>query len=322
MLTQRAPSICPYESQLRKHRLPQVLSPNQNAKTTQTIKVRPIQLIKRQRTFTAHLVDVFQSPRAHVQNTPAHLAIENSLELIRWIQDGDLNEKTLPYPCSLRIPIHIHTCPSSLQQRCQQNPTHNTSSLQSKRWRPTQYDTSQHVLHLWRLHIPPNRKPMKGSSISGILAILFMDKLERIALSSHRLFSPYERYVDDTYLQTTNEEKAGELHRTIKTFTLGWNLRSKTPPPDQKAASYLLDFRVTISERQKLRQKANKETNKKQRGSQYFCTISQPYLETQRLTSFVMNEDVIQQRSLHPSEINTTAHLMTSFASTDTRTTS
>lgn len=87
---------------------------------------------------------------------------------------------------------------------------------------------------------------------------MFMDKLERIALSSHRLLSPYERYVDDTYLQTTNEEKAGELHRTIKTFTLGWNLRSKTPPPDQKAASYFHDFRVTISERQKLQQKANK----------------------------------------------------------------
>ena len=54
-----------------------------------------------------------------------------------------------------------------------------------------------------------------GSSISGILAILFMDKLEQIALSSHRFISPYKRYVDDIYLQTANEEKANEFHDTM-----------------------------------------------------------------------------------------------------------
>ena len=47
-----------------------------------------------------------------------------------------------------------------------------------------------------------------GSSISGILAILFMDKLDTINLSSHLMISPYKRYVDDIYLQTTNEETA------------------------------------------------------------------------------------------------------------------
>ena len=54
-----------------------------------------------------------------------------------------------------------------------------------------------------------------GSSISGILAILFMDKLEQIAVSSYRLISPYKRYVDDIYLQTANEEKANEFHDTM-----------------------------------------------------------------------------------------------------------
>ena len=47
-----------------------------------------------------------------------------------------------------------------------------------------------------------------GSSISGILAILFMDKLDTINLSSDLMISPYKRYVDDIYLQTTNEETA------------------------------------------------------------------------------------------------------------------
>ena len=51
-----------------------------------------------------------------------------------------------------------------------------------------------------------------GSSISGILAILFMDKLETIALSLHLVVNPYKRYVDDIYLQTTNEETADHFH--------------------------------------------------------------------------------------------------------------
>ena len=54
-----------------------------------------------------------------------------------------------------------------------------------------------------------------GSSISSILAILFMDKLESIALSSHLMKNPYKRYVDDIYLQTTNEETADHFHKII-----------------------------------------------------------------------------------------------------------
>ena len=54
-----------------------------------------------------------------------------------------------------------------------------------------------------------------GFSISGILAILFMDKIEIIALSSHLMISPSKRYVDDIYLQTTNEETADHFHHII-----------------------------------------------------------------------------------------------------------
>ena len=49
-----------------------------------------------------------------------------------------------------------------------------------------------------------------GSSISGILAILFMDKLETIALSSDLLINPYKRDVDDIYPQMTNKETADQ----------------------------------------------------------------------------------------------------------------
>ena len=60
-----------------------------------------------------------------------------------------------------------------------------------------------------------------GSNISAILAILFMDRLETIALSSHLSISPYKRYVDDIYLQTTCEDKADQFHSTMN------NLRPK-----------------------------------------------------------------------------------------------
>ena len=54
-----------------------------------------------------------------------------------------------------------------------------------------------------------------GPNISAILAILFMDKLETSALSSHLSISPYKRYVDDIYLQTTSEDMADQFHSTI-----------------------------------------------------------------------------------------------------------
>lgn len=49
-----------------------------------------------------------------------------------------------------------------------------------------------------------------------------------------------------------------------KIFNLGWNLRFKTPPPDQKAASYFLYFRVTISQNGKSSsEKTSKKTARK-----------------------------------------------------------
>ena len=86
------------------------------------------------------------------------------------------------------------------------------------------------------------------SSISGILAILFMDKLESIVLSSNRTFSPYKRFVDDIYLQTTNEEKANEFHSTMNSLhpKLKFEIEKPTTSPEGLFLS-LLDFKVTIS---------------------------------------------------------------------------
>ena len=87
-----------------------------------------------------------------------------------------------------------------------------------------------------------------GSSISGILAILFMDRLETIALSSHLSISPYRRYVDDIYLQTTDEEMADQFHHTMNTLhpKLKFEIEKPETTPNGLSLS-LLDFKVTIS---------------------------------------------------------------------------
>ena len=75
-----------------------------------------------------------------------------------------------------------------------------------------------------------------GSNISGILDILFMERLETFALSSHL-------YVDDIYLQTTGEEMAD--HSTIQ-----WTIRNEIEKPEITPSGLslsLLDSNVTIS---------------------------------------------------------------------------
>ena len=87
-----------------------------------------------------------------------------------------------------------------------------------------------------------------GFSISGILAILFIDKLEIIAPSSHLMISPYERYVDDIYLQTTNEKTADHFLHIINNVhsNLKFEIEKLEATPSGLSSS-LLDFKVTIS---------------------------------------------------------------------------
>ena len=87
-----------------------------------------------------------------------------------------------------------------------------------------------------------------ASSISGILGILFMDRLETIVLSSHLSISPYRRYVDDIYLQTTNEEMADQFHHTMNNLQpkLKFEIEKPETTPNGLSLS-LLDFKVTIS---------------------------------------------------------------------------
>ena len=123
--------------------------------------------------------------------------VENSLELIRRIQTGDLTtNKALPYPCSLDVVSLYTTIP------IQEAITNATDRIQNPILHLSKQDVSDllqvtlnNMYFSFRDQVFRQREglPM-GSSILGILAILFMDKLETIALSSHLMKSPYEQY--------------------------------------------------------------------------------------------------------------------------------
>lgn len=114
-----------------------------------------------------------------LKNIPAQL--ENSLELIRCIQEGDLNNnnnKTLPYLCSLDSVSLCTSIPIQEAINNAVNRIHHTIHHLSRRDiadllnvpLPNMYFTFED-----RKFYQVEGLPM-GSSTSGILAILFMDK--------------------------------------------------------------------------------------------------------------------------------------------------
>ena len=183
-----------------------------------------------------------------LKNVPAHL--ENSLEL-RCIQAGDLTtNKALPYPCSLDV-VSFYT--TIFIQEVITNATDRILNLVLHLSRQDVSDLLQVTLNnmyfSFRDHVFRQREglPM-GSSISDILAILFMDKLETIALSSHLMIGPYKRYVDDIYLQPTNEESSAHFHDVINNAHPNLKFEIEKPKLTSSGLSLsLLDFKLTIS---------------------------------------------------------------------------
>ena len=174
----------------------------------------------------------------------------SSTYLIKYIQDGDSNNKALPYPCSLDVVSLYTSIP------IQEAIDNTVNKIEHSTYHLSRHDIAEllnvtlHNMYFIfedRLFRQSEGLPM-GSSISGILAILFMDKLESIALTSYRLISPYKRYVDDLYLQTTNEEKANEFHSAMNSLHPRLKCEIEKPTMSQEGLFLsLLDFKVTIS---------------------------------------------------------------------------
>jgi hypothetical protein len=83
-----------------------------------------------------------------------------------------------------------------------------------------------------------------GSSISAILAILFMDTLERTALLSFTRLGFYARYVDDILALVEDRTAAMELLDIMNNQHA--NIKFELEHPDGSNSLGLLDFRITI----------------------------------------------------------------------------
>ena len=127
-----------------------------------------------------------------------------------------------------------------------------------------------------------------GSNIPGILAILSMDRLETIALSSHLSIRPYRRYVDYIYLQTTGTEMADQFHHTMSNLHPNFMFEIERPELTTNGLSLsLLHFQVTMHPQR--RQKLFRSLQKTAKKPLFFHAL--PINSTKKSkTNFIRNE--------------------------------
>ena len=83
-----------------------------------------------------------------------------------------------------------------------------------------------------------------GNAMSGILAILFMDTLEKQTLRNLTNVGLYKRYVDDTLILTRSQEEATAIHNALNNAHPAINFEIELPTPEN--AISLLDFTIQV----------------------------------------------------------------------------
>ena len=140
-----------------------------------------------------------------LKDIPAKL--KNSLELINQIQSRDCElNRQFPYLYT-SVPIHeaINNVVDQITSPIGTLAKADIGALLTVILRNRYFQYKSTIcLQIYGLPV--------GSSLSGILAILFMDKLELGVLALYNLTDPYKRYVDDIYGQTTDEAEAENFH--------------------------------------------------------------------------------------------------------------
>ncbi|XP_052834550.1 uncharacterized protein LOC128251599 [Octopus bimaculoides] len=89
-----------------------------------------------------------------------------------------------------------------------------------------------------------------GSSLSGLLAITYMNHLERRALNICRSCAFFTRYVDDILILTTFREEAERIFTTVSNTDM--NIKFTIEHLDITGSPSLLDFKLNITEEGKI----------------------------------------------------------------------
>ena len=84
-----------------------------------------------------------------------------------------------------------------------------------------------------------------GNAMSGILAILFMDTLEKQTLRNLTNLTLYKRYVDDTLIITTSKREAEAIYNALNSAHPAINFEMELPAVDNSIS--LLDFTIRIN---------------------------------------------------------------------------
>ncbi|CAB3997609.1 Hypothetical predicted protein [Paramuricea clavata] len=215
-------------------------------KLTQAVKIRPI--VSNFNGPTTRLSCLLaRTLRPLLKHDPAHL--ENSLQLIDRIQQTDHTaNQQLSYLFSLDV-VALYT--SVPVNEAINIAVDNFPSTTGPLTREDIKDLLTVILHNTyfcfntQVFLQIEGLPM-GSSLSGILAILFMDSLECGVIDLYNISNPYDRYVD-IYSQASDEKEADTFHSIMNSAhpRILFEIEKPNTSPDGRSLS-LLDFTVTI----------------------------------------------------------------------------
>ena len=185
-----------------------------------------------------------------LSSIPAHL--KNSSELIETIRTRE--NTTSHYPCSYDVSamytsIPIEDAISATISMLQENNITNIKGLTLSQIKAllqiilnNTYFQFQDKFYKQNVGLP------MGSSLSGILAIIFMNKLEINALTSMSNIPLFKRYVDDCFALCNNVEEAHQLFEALN--SQHQRIKFEIELPNENNHTYtlsLLDFSVNIN---------------------------------------------------------------------------
>jgi len=210
------------------------------------LRVRPIVSNKGSPSFKlSWLLNRLLSPL--LSSIPSHL--ENSLQLLETIQAFPKGKtKQFPYPFSLDVVSLYTSIPpgDAILAICEHLHTNPDVKLPL---------TTTHIMELLSSILQNTFLEYRGSvfhqvcglpignSISGLLAMVYMARIESRPLSGLQI-GLYKRYVDDIIILTTSKEEAEKIFNSMN--GLNDNIRFEIEHPDDSNSISLLDFCLTI----------------------------------------------------------------------------
>jgi len=190
-----------------------------------------------------------------LRTVPAHL--ENSMQLIDDIRAMESrNGKGFVYPFSLDVvALYTSVPPACAIKSVKEKLEEEAKEQYTRPFSPQQVADLLRVIfensflnYKGVVYKQVGGLPM-GNSVSGILAILYMDTLEKVVLNSCRNIGLYKRFVDDSLLLTSSREEAEGIFNSFN--DQAHEIKFEIEHPEEKdglRSLALLDFSLSMDE--------------------------------------------------------------------------